>query len=44
MSVLDQVFKISRKEFWSWLQNERMENRRFEEEYEEEYVIQELQF
>ena len=32
-----------RKEFWSWLQNERMENRRFEEDYEE-YASQELPF
>ena len=32
-----------RKEFRSWLQNEKMENRRFEEEYEE-YASQELPF
>ena len=32
-----------RKEFWSWLQNEKMENRKFEEE-DEEYASQELPF
>ena len=41
MSVLDQCFEISRKEFWSWLQNERVEKRRFEEE-DEAYDSQEL--
>ena len=33
-----------RKEFWSWLQMAKMENRRFEEEDDDEYVSQELPF
>lgn len=37
------VEAFCRKEFWSWLQYEKMENRRFEEDYEE-YASQELPF